>query len=228
MRSIILSGVILGVLFAAIANAEAASCGCGGGSACGCGGSGCDGNACQSQSNCPCSDSDCLGDCGYPYRWRPGVRAACDPCAECGPCRPMTCHDKTYCGPLTPLFALFTRNSWCGTGCGERYWGDFYGDPPDWCDPCDRCGNFTGGCNSCGDSVGQSGRYVSGSSMARQRYNSGPSMAKQRYVSGPSMAQRSMPYDGQVIPANAKIVSKNDRVIGQVPTPASKQRKTTR
>jgi hypothetical protein len=162
----------------------------------------------------------------------------------------MTCHDKTYCGPLTPLFALFTRDSWCGSGCGERYWGDFYGDPPDCCDPCDRCGNFTGGCNSCGDSIGRNGRYVSGASMAQQRYGSGSSMAQQRYSSGSgmahqryvsgasmaqqrygsgsSMAQRSMPSEGKVIPAGAKIISKNDRVVGQAPTPASKQRKTTR
>ena len=41
---------------------------------------------------------------------------------------------------------LFTHDSYWGGSCGQyRYWGDFYGDPPDICDPCDDCGNFTGG-----------------------------------------------------------------------------------
>jgi len=50
-------------------------------------------------------------------------------------------------GPLSFVFALFTAGSYpgCYGGCGERYWGDWYSDPPDWCDPCDQQGNFNGG-----------------------------------------------------------------------------------
>jgi hypothetical protein len=112
-----------------------------------CGCSACCDNCCAPTCRCPPwylnRQEDNCGDCGYPCRWPFGQR--CDPC--CNPCRPMTCHDRTYCGPLTPLFALFYRDAWCGRSCGERYWGDFYSDPPDWCDPCDRCGNYVGGGN---------------------------------------------------------------------------------
>jgi hypothetical protein len=34
---------------------------------------------------------------------------------------------------------------WWGPSCGERYWGDFYSDPPDCWDPCDCHGNYNGG-----------------------------------------------------------------------------------
>lgn len=44
-----------------------------------------------------------------------------------------------------------------GMGCGRTYWGAYYDDPPT-CEPCDKCGNWTGGnkrckknCNDCGD-----------------------------------------------------------------------------
>jgi len=44
-----------------------------------------------------------------------------------------------------------------GMGCGRTYWGAYADDPPT-CEPCDDCGNFTGGnkkckknCNSCAD-----------------------------------------------------------------------------
>jgi len=29
-------------------------------------------------------------------------------------------------------------------GCGEVYWGAYHNDPPDRCDPCDRCGHWVG------------------------------------------------------------------------------------
>ena len=61
-----------------------------------------------------------------------------------GPCAP--------CGPLSAVLSLFHPLTWCGSSCGECYLGDFHGDPPECCDPCDRCGNFVGagagGCNS--------------------------------------------------------------------------------
>lgn len=146
MRSIFLSGMICGLFYlGAIARVDGATYSRPGCDDCGCG---CD-NSCGGGHNwwslkgCTCRNDGCEDDCGHPGCW-PRARS-CDPC--CDGCRPMTCHDKTYCGPLTPIFALFTRNCWSSCGCGERYWGDFYGDPPDCCDPCDRCGNYTGGWN---------------------------------------------------------------------------------
>ncbi|MEE8451131.1 MAG: hypothetical protein V3R99_04420 [Thermoguttaceae bacterium] len=70
------------------------------------------------------------------------------------------------CGPLSFVHSLFHAPSWdCGS-CGERYWGDFHGDPPECCDPCDRCGNFTGaamdGCNSCNGGGGYQMEYGGG------------------------------------------------------------------
>jgi hypothetical protein len=200
MRSTLLCGVFCGLFYLGILiPAIAAPCGCDGSG----GGGGYNWWSIQGNS---CGE-ECGGDCGYPYR-RSFARS-CDPCADS--CRPMTCHDKTYCGPLTPLFALFTRDSWCGTGCGERYWGDFYGDPPDYCDPCDRCGNYTGGSSGCSCGGGRAYNYA-----------------------GPNIAQQRMPTQGQVVYKNDRVmtksdrvIAKNDRMMGQVPTPASKQRKTT-
>jgi hypothetical protein len=84
------------------------------------------------------------------------VEAPCvEPC--CGPCYP--------CGPLSWLFALFAGD-FCGDGCGDIYWGDFYSEPPDCCDPCDRHGNWTGGptgqgsCPSGGCEIGLPDEYT--------------------------------------------------------------------
>ncbi len=99
----------------------------------------------------------CPEPCG-PLRGRCGPRAAvaepCDDdgCGECGmPARRCRC--RIVRGPLSFVFALFTAGTYrgCWGGCGERYWGDWYGDPPECSDPCDCHGNFTGGgCSSCG------------------------------------------------------------------------------
>lgn len=72
------------------------------------------------------------GDGEYAEAWGPA------PCA---------CRRGLIRGPLSFVFALFTAGSYpgCYGGCGERYWGDWYGDPPECCDPCDNQGNFTGG-----------------------------------------------------------------------------------
>lgn len=49
-----------------------------------------------------------------------------------------------YYHPL--LAAILHPFQWGGCGgCGELYLGDFHGDPPDCSDPCDSCGNWTGG-----------------------------------------------------------------------------------
>jgi hypothetical protein len=124
----------------------------------------------------------------------------------------MTCHDKTYCGPLTPLFAMFTHDCWSSCGCGQRYWGDFYGDPPDCCDPCDRCGNYTGGWNGWGGSNGCGGNGCGGSGCGSRGYNCG---------GGQPMMEQMSP-----APMEGRVISQGDRISRQVPTPAAKIRKT--
>ena len=72
---------------------------------------------------------------------------SCDDCCDepCGrSCGRGVCCDRTPCGPLTFIFSIFNANTWRGPSCGERYWGDFYSDPPACHDPCDRCGNYVG------------------------------------------------------------------------------------
>ncbi|NQU25996.1 MAG: hypothetical protein HQ567_32310 [Candidatus Nealsonbacteria bacterium] len=102
-------------------------------------GSGC-GSECESQ-----CESQCESECG----------SECGPCGQCG---------RACCGPLSTIAALFAVPTWCGNGCGEIYWGDFHGDPPDCCDPCDCHGDYTSvnpgpcgrgcatqaGCSDCG------------------------------------------------------------------------------
>jgi len=106
-----------------------------------------------------CTTGNCGPDC------QPTCDAGCGgSCGQCGdPCAP--------CGPLSVVHKLLHPPTWktvacggCGNcgGCGERYWGDFHGDPPECCDPCDRCGNYTGvasdGCND--GSCGTGGHHV--------------------------------------------------------------------
>jgi len=37
------------------------------------------------------------------------------------------------------------------SGCGKAYWGAYAEDPPR-CEPCNDCGDYVGGCGSCGNS----------------------------------------------------------------------------
>lgn len=88
-------------------------------------------------------DDGCGASCG------PAVATSCN-CGSCDSCAP--CGNNCYpCrGPLSLVLDLLHPVSWCGRGgCGEAYYGDFHGDPPDMCDPCDRNGCWTGG-GSCG------------------------------------------------------------------------------
>lgn len=64
------------------------------------------------------------------------------------------------CGPLDLLGFGFTHRHFAHhcLGCGPRYWGEF-SDRPDFHDPCDGCGNWTGhgGCGGggcCGSGAG--------------------------------------------------------------------------
>jgi hypothetical protein len=151
-------------------------------------------SGCDDNSSCGCGGDDC----GYPY-YGPRYRS-CDSCGDS--CRPMSCHDKTYCGPLTFLFGLFSQECWCGGGCGERYYGDFYGNPH-CCDPCDRRGNYVGY-----GATGWSGRSVT----APRGCNCGGS--------GQGDVVRYAPSEGRV-------VSQTEQAVKKTPTPA-KTYKTTR
>ncbi len=91
-----------------------------------------------------CDPGHCAADCCEPT-CDPCCQQCCDPCGDpCGYYGPYHHH-----GVLTFLGRIFSPYGWYGRSCGERYWGDFYGDPPDCHDPCDRCGNFTGRMGYC-------------------------------------------------------------------------------
>ena len=135
-----------------------------------------------------------------------GDSCGCDPCAD--PCGDGCCGRCWYRGPLSCLFALFTRGCWCGPNCGERYWGDFYSDPPDCEDPCDCHGNYArrlpqlrrriprrrqcisdgggyhdgGGCKNCGRSAAPRSRHGPG----RRRPADGSTKTSSRRRSGRS------------------------------------------
>jgi hypothetical protein len=107
-----------------------------------------------------CITDDCGPTCGRPCR---ATRCqscidSCDSCNSCDPCADPCgsgCYGRPWHrGPLSCVFALFMPCTWCGGNCGERYWGDFYSDPPDCWDPCDCYGNYSGGssseCSTCG------------------------------------------------------------------------------
>jgi hypothetical protein len=57
---------------------------------------------------------------------------SCNGGGSCGGCCPGPFSQMAKCG-LT-----------CGGGCGNIYWGEWINNPPDQCDPCNNCGNFTG------------------------------------------------------------------------------------
>jgi len=117
----------------------------------------------MARANC---DVGCGIECGRPCRGP--YCGSCVPCGDpCGdPCG-SGCYGRCWHrGPLSCLFALLTRGCWWGSGCGcseERYWGDFYSDPPDCWDPCDCYGNYTGGgCADCGGGYGGFSGYTDG------------------------------------------------------------------
>jgi hypothetical protein len=120
------------------------------------------------------------GDAGYGSATLPGdlqdQTYPCSTCGDCGDCdggdscdEPCgrscgrgACGDRTACGPLTFIFSIFKANTWCGPSCGERYWGDFYSDPPECHDPCDTCGNYVDRSSYRGGDWGSVGGYSTG------------------------------------------------------------------
>jgi hypothetical protein len=154
-------------------------------------------------------DDGCEAGCGRPCRRACGRSCGptCDSCGGCDPCADPCgggCAERCwYRGPLSCLFALFGRGIWCGPNCGERYWGDFYSDPPDCQDPCDCQGNYAGGCRSCGGGSHDGAAYHEGGGCK----NCGRSAAHGRLATQAD--------DGQPM-ADENIVSQNDRLV---PTP---------
>lgn len=102
---------------------------------------------------CHCDDAHCppgqvgllRSQCGLggPAAGCDEVCGAYDTCAPgcfdgCGGgCQPIR-------GTLRAIYRFFHAERWCGRSCGEAYWGGWVSDPPDCCDPCDQCGNWTG------------------------------------------------------------------------------------
>jgi hypothetical protein len=146
--------------------------------------------------------ADCDDGCGCDVGCgRPCRRAncgSCDPCSD--PCGSGTCGRTWHRGPLSCLFALLAPCTWCGPSCGERYWGDFYSDPPDVEDPCDCYGNYSGGgCRSCGGSPAHAHGYATG---------------EMDY--GMSMGQ-----EGELVP-------QSDRIVTPAPRPAGTPHRAAR
>jgi hypothetical protein len=114
------------------------SCGPDCGSGCSCGRSG--------SSFAGMKYNECCETCG------PGFACKCgrDRCGGCRTCKPPHC----------PILGTLTD---CA-GCGERYWNEWYNDPPRCADPCDCCGNWVGPgipscCNHCG-ACGYGGGHI--------------------------------------------------------------------
>ncbi len=105
----------------------------------------------------PCGNPTCCFSCPllrclHPIAW--------DPCSnDCGPNACESC--GAYCGGgccgdgLLAHCPLFHGGGLrgclsCGRGCSEIYCDEWKSDPPDCCDPCDRCyGQFTGAHGPC-------------------------------------------------------------------------------
>jgi hypothetical protein len=100
---------------------------------------------------CACSVKSCGPDCGSGCECgRKGSSFAgmkynvcCETCGPgfCGKCGVDRCGGCRTCRPpICPVLGTLTD---CA-GCGERYWNEWYNDPPRCADPCDCCGNWMG------------------------------------------------------------------------------------
>ncbi len=155
------------------------SCGCSSGCCepCGCGSYCTDGRSFAGQTyNCGCESY--MPTCGCT-----GPSCSAEPSCGCNSCCEPSCGCDSGCrtgGCCTGLFHACKRmcsgmyHGLCGGGCGcsgETYWSEWHNDPPCCCDPCNRCGQWTGpsgcgcggcGCGNCGCNGGQSGAYNNG------------------------------------------------------------------
>lgn len=104
---------------------------------------------------------DCRFNCPiyYPENPRPlppptcGVEPTCGaPACGFDACSGDDCFPADRWRGLNRPPQIICRSPWqtiCGTfgrctGCGDCYWSEWYNDPPDCCDPCNRCGDYVG------------------------------------------------------------------------------------
>ena len=174
------------------------SSGCGGA----CGATACGPTACASACQPVCDDCGmaCGGACSEP------CETACGQCAgaSCAACCPPS-------GPLTWLFVLLSQG-YCGPSCGEVWWGDWHGAPPDCSDPCNRCGEYTGrgapACESCGTGYAGEVRQAGTTHVASKRANT--RVARGRVSVKPTGGQITDP-SSQYAP---RLISTSDRAVG--------------
>jgi hypothetical protein len=153
----------------------------------------------------PCVDP-CLEPCGV---------EACE-CGTCGPvpvvrpCGPglLAVAGHVVAAPVRWVHGIFTHGTYPGCGCGEVYYGDYVNHPPDFCDPCDQCGNYIGPgavCDTCAPSYGHSAATCSSPGCVTQHVvhlGDGPSPLREDLVASqaPPEAERVAP---QVVERNA-------------------------
>jgi len=91
----------------------------------------------------PCGSTaalPCDGACGVACD-----DGGCD--SGCGPTFPASCGTHAPGHGLSGLaLPLLSTKLACGSGCGGVYWNEWISDPPDCCDPCNDCGQWTGHC----------------------------------------------------------------------------------
>lgn len=103
------------------------------------------GPAIPGDSGCDPCQAPSAGLRGVPTNGECGPRGASGLCGgHCGHCGIFGRTIKAVGRVLQGTGGLFHPVCWCGSACGERYWGDDWSYPPDCVDPCDTCGNFVG------------------------------------------------------------------------------------
>ena len=126
----------------------------------------------------------------------------CDPCQTCRPCR--------------PFMSLFFRGG-CN-GCGPRFWGDYF-EGRDCCDPCDGCGNWTGGC--CDGPSGGFGWSGGSASHGGCTACGDGGMHGDTVIHG-DMVGRATPYDdGEVIEMGTRILPQSENSAPRMSTRSS-------
>ena len=161
----------------------------------------------------------------------------CDLCGDgCGrSCWP------TFCRPYEERIAA--ENSQCGTccrevgcgggikqwlhnkathckGCGDIYWGEWISDPPDCCDPCDQCGDFTGAGVCCDHGCGSGIFCRLGHFLRGHRYCPGPCGCDDCGGVGCDSCGYDGMIEGEVIPGHGSVLEENwDPSPAPRPTP---------
>jgi hypothetical protein len=86
----------------------------------------------------------CVGCCN-PRVYRCGTEANCGISGRFSDCNSGACRPSHVGHGLRNPVGMLCKKLTCGHGCSnEIYWDEWYSDPPDACDPCNRCGQFVG------------------------------------------------------------------------------------